>query len=65
MAGFYALIIRTPDVDEDEETDKNLKENEQFLHKHYTGIIKGVLIFKNVCVFSEITTPASVILRIC
>ena len=26
VAGFYALIIRTPDVDEDEETDKNLKE---------------------------------------
>ena len=51
VAGFYALIIRTPDVDEDEETDKNLKENEQFLHKHYTGINKCALIIKNLCIF--------------
>ena len=37
MAAFYALIIRNPDVEEDEETDKTLKENEEFLHRHYTG----------------------------
>ena len=37
MAAFYALIVRTPDVDEDEETDKGLRENEEFLHKTYTG----------------------------
>ena len=37
MAAIYALIIRTPDVDEDEQTDKGLQDNEQFLHKHYTG----------------------------